>query len=117
MSRSQPAMSASVQPRCSTSSATGCQVSIDQSVSAARSGVRPDRSGVTARTASTIRRTLLVGLVVAPLGVAAGAGVALLMAGAVVAHLRRGITGRELTAPVVVMAVAVPAAALRLATA
>ena len=33
---------------------------------------------------------LLVGLVVWPLGVAAGAGLALLMAGAVIAHLRVG---------------------------
>lgn len=60
---------------------------------------------------------LLAGLAVAPLGVVAGAGVALLMAGAVGAHLRRGITGRDLTAPLVVMTVAVLAAVLRVATA
>jgi hypothetical protein len=60
---------------------------------------------------------LLAGLAVAPLGVAAAAGVALLMAGAVIAHLRRGISGGALTAPLVLLAVAVLAAVLRTATA
>jgi peptidoglycan/LPS O-acetylase OafA/YrhL len=60
---------------------------------------------------------LLAGLAVAPLGIAAAVGVALLMAGAVLAHLRRGIAGRALTAPLVLLAVAVLATALRIGTA
>ena len=60
---------------------------------------------------------LLLGLAAAPLGVAALAGVALLMAGAVGAHLRRGIAGRALTAPVALLAVAVVAGVLRAGTA
>ena len=83
-----------------------------------------DRLGVAPRLWQTIGGLelaaalgLLLGLAVAPLGVAAITGVALLMAGAVVAHLRRGIAGRELTAPVTLLAVAVVAVLLRVTTA
>lgn len=57
---------------------------------------------------------LLAGLVVAWLGVAAAAGVALLMAGAVLAHLRRHIAGAALTPPAVLFLVAVAAALTRM---
>jgi len=60
---------------------------------------------------------LLAGLAVAPLGVAAGTGVALLMAGAVAAHLRRGIAGRELAAPLLLTGIAVVTVVLRATTA
>jgi hypothetical protein len=54
---------------------------------------------------------LLVGLTRPEVGRAAAVGVALLMVGAVVAHLRAGISGRPLLPPVVLLAVAVVAAA------
>ena len=59
---------------------------------------------------------LLAGLVVAWLGVAAAVGVALLMAGAVMAHLRRHIAGAALTPPAVLFMVAVAAALTRTVT-
>lgn len=60
---------------------------------------------------------LLAGLVAAPLGTAAAAGVALLMAGAVAAHLRLNIRGRALVAPVGLLVTAVAVLVLRIATA
>lgn len=54
---------------------------------------------------------LLAGFLLGPTGVAAAAGVAVLMAGAVVTHLRRGITGRPLVAPAVLFVLALAAAA------
>jgi len=59
---------------------------------------------------------LLAGLLVAWLGVAAAAGVALLMAGAVIAHLRRHIAGAALTPPAVLFGVAVAATITRTVT-
>src|SRR5258706_1842456 len=46
------------------------------------------------------------GLALVPLGVAAAAGVVLLMAGAVGAHLRRGMPGAALVPPAVLSAMA-----------
>jgi hypothetical protein len=60
---------------------------------------------------------LLAGLVAAPLGVAAAGGVALLMAGAVAAHLRRRIGGGALAAPVGLLVAAAAVLVLRTATA
>jgi DoxX-like family len=59
---------------------------------------------------------LLAGLAVAWLGVAAAVGVALLMAGAVIAHLRQHIAGAALTPPAVLFVVAVAAALTRTVT-
>ena len=60
---------------------------------------------------------LLLGLRWAPLGVAAAIGVALLMAGAVLLHLRARLLGAALLPPSAVLALAVATAALRLLTA
>jgi hypothetical protein len=59
---------------------------------------------------------LAVGLVVAPLGVAAAAGVAAVMVGAITLHLRVDIAGTALVAPFVVLGIAVAAGDLRLLT-
>jgi hypothetical protein len=55
---------------------------------------------------------LLAGLAFRPLNAAAAAGTALLMAGAIAAHLRRRITGRALAPPSALLALAVAVAAL-----
>lgn len=60
---------------------------------------------------------LIVGLVLAPLGAAAAVGIALIMAGAMVLHLRVHIAGIALLAPLVVLAFATATAALRITTA
>lgn len=52
---------------------------------------------------------LLVGVVRPAVGTAAAAGVALLMLGAVIAHLRAGLSGRPLLPPMALLAVAVVA--------
>ena len=59
---------------------------------------------------------LLVGLAIAPLGVAAAAGVAAVMVGAVVLHVRVGRTGAPLAAPVAVLVIGATAGVLRLIT-
>jgi hypothetical protein len=59
---------------------------------------------------------LLVGPAMAWLGVAAAAGVTLLMAGAVLAHLRRHIGGAALTPPAVLFVVAGAAGLARTVT-
>jgi DoxX-like family len=60
---------------------------------------------------------LITGLWWAPLGVAAAAGVVLLMLGAVAFHLRARFLGAALAPPVGVAVLALAAAALRLTTA
>jgi hypothetical protein len=60
---------------------------------------------------------LVIGLWWAPLGVAAAAGVALLMAGAVGLHLRARLFGAALVPPAVILALAVVVAVIRAATA
>lgn len=55
---------------------------------------------------------LLAGLAHPPLGVAAAAGAVLLMSGAVVIHLRRGLTGTALVRPAAVWLIAATAATL-----
>jgi len=52
---------------------------------------------------------LAVGLIRPEVGTAAAAGVALLMLGAIVAHLRAGISGRPLLPPAALLTVAVVA--------
>jgi hypothetical protein len=54
---------------------------------------------------------LAVGFAVPDIGAAAATGVALLMAGAVLAHLRVGLAGRHLVPPVVLAVTAVLTAA------
>lgn len=60
---------------------------------------------------------LVAGLWLAPIGVAAAIGLALLMAGALVYHLRAGHRGGELMMPAVLLVLTVVTAVLRLVTA
>ena len=60
---------------------------------------------------------LLAGIVLAPLGVAAAVGSALLMAGAVAVQLARRLVGSRLVSPAVLLLLSVAAAASRLASA
>lgn len=60
---------------------------------------------------------LVVGLFVAPIGVAAAAGIILYMAGAMIAHLRVHDGAQQVLAPLVPLLFAVAALVLRLATA
>ncbi len=60
---------------------------------------------------------LIVGLFVAPIGIAAAIGVVLYMLGAVIAHLRVRDGVQQVLAPVVPLLFAVAALVLRLATA
>lgn len=60
---------------------------------------------------------LIVGLWLEALGVAAAAGLALLMAGAIVYHVRANERGKELAPPAALLAVSVVTAVLRITTA
>ena len=60
---------------------------------------------------------LLVGVALAPLGAAAALGVAVIMLGAIVVHLRVHIGGVALLPPLVVLVLGTATAALRVTTA